>query len=500
MDSGTPPRQLEDGLRDPTDFEDDISELSNPPVSEREAVIRPPRSILHRRSGTGTNMSASSISTKKTAIGLGRRTLGLLLMLVTITMWTVSNFLASSIFADDTYSKPFFVTYLNVGFFTCFLIGPLTKSALGRLGMFPSWTRQRTAEPIYSSLATSSALHPTKPDDDDEDFAHSISTSTQSPRESLLLDESMVLPSHGFGPSPSTPSKLTFRETARLALEFCPLWFASNYFIAACLQYTTVASSTVISATSSVFTLAFGVLFGVESFTFRKLLSVGVCLLGVVLISQVDLSGQNDENRGSFPEKSAAEMAIGDVLALASAMGYGLYTILLKKRIQDESRMDVFVFFGFIGVWDLLLLWPGLAILHWTGIETFEIPSTGKVWWVIMATGAVSLISDVSWTYSMLLTSPLVITVGLSLGIPISILGQMVINGQNSSLLYWLGSVVVAVSFFIVNQESKREAEVADKAIVEAVVPPVIVVEDGEEDDEDEDEGEEGGAPSYEGR
>lgn len=59
----------------------------------------------------------------------------------------------------------------------------------------------------------------------------------------------------------------------------------------------------------------------------------------------------------------------------------------------------------------------------------------------------------------MLLTSPLVITVGLSLTIPLSLLGQMILNSQTSSLTYWIGAGVVLLSFVFINYESKAEEE-----------------------------------------
>jgi solute carrier family 35 protein F5 len=56
----------------------------------------------------------------------------------------------------------------------------------------------------------------------------------------------------------------------------------------------------------------------------------------------------------------------------------------------------------------------------------------------------------------MLLTSPLVVTVGLSLTIPLSLVGQIVLQGEYASVLYWLGAVIVFLSFLIVNHESKE--------------------------------------------
>ncbi len=68
----------------------------------------------------------------------------------------------------------------------------------------------------------------------------------------------------------------------------------------------------------------------------------------------------------------------------------------------------------------------------------------------------ISLISDVAWAYAMLLISPLVVTVGLSLTIPLSLVGQMIINSQTSSVTYWAGAVIVLLSFLFINYESKE--------------------------------------------
>lgn len=67
-----------------------------------------------------------------------------------------------------------------------------------------------------------------------------------------------------------------------------------------------------------------------------------------------------------------------------------------------------------------------------------------------------SFISDISWAYAMLLTTPLVVTVGLSLTIPLSLIGEMVQYGQYSTLLYWIGAAVVVMSFLFINQESRE--------------------------------------------
>lgn len=127
---------------------------------------------------------------------------------------------------------------------------------------------------------------------------------------------------------------------------------------------------------------------GGERFTLKKLLGVLASLAGVILISSVDLSGSNDKNRGSFPHMSRAQIAIGDTFALGSAVLYGVYTIIMKIRIGDEGRVNMPLFFGFVGIFNVLLLWPGFFVLHFTGVETFELPPTKRILAIVLVSDA----------------------------------------------------------------------------------------------------------------
>jgi solute carrier family 35 protein F5 len=66
---------------------------------------------------------------------------------------------------------------------------------------------------------------------------------------------------------------------------------------------------------------------------------------------------------------------LGDALALISALFYALYVILLKVRIGSESRINMQLFFGFVGLFNVLTCWPLGLLLHFTGIEPFGLPS-----------------------------------------------------------------------------------------------------------------------------
>ncbi|KDQ30683.1 hypothetical protein PLEOSDRAFT_1074969 [Pleurotus ostreatus PC15] len=139
---------------------------------------------------------------------------------------------------------------------------------------------------------------------------------------------------------------LTIRETIKLASVFCIFWFIANWSVNAALEYTSVASATILSSMSGFFTLAIGRIFRVETFTMAK---------------------------------------VWDSLALLSAVFYALYVILLKVRIKSESRIDMQLFFGFM-------------FITWS--------------------------SDYIYVLAMLKTTPLVVTVGLSLTIPLAVVGD----------------------------------------------------------------------------
>lgn len=72
----------------------------------------------------------------------------------------------------------------------------------------------------------------------------------------------------------------------------------------------------------------------------------------------------------------------------------------------------------------------------------------------------------------MLLISPLVVTVGLSLTIPLSLVGQMIINSQNSNATYWIGAAIVLLSFLFINYESTDDA-VLDSSVQDLDRPAV---------------------------
>ncbi|KAI1611162.1 putative integral membrane protein [Exophiala viscosa] len=420
-------------------------------------------SSLERNSSRQRLLDApEDATTTPRAAGLARHTLGLILLLCVVFLWTMSNFLGSSLFADRTYAKPFFLTYLNTSMFMLAMIPTLFRIA---------YRRQRKHGDLYMRLRSvfsrrRSYGRPQREAIDSED-SESAAFTGRAKSPSRILDDSNADGHDGQGKQ----KHLGIAPTARLSLTFCFLWFGANYFAMSCLQHTTVASTTILTSTSSFWTLLIGALTRTEKFTWRKLCGVLGSLVGIILISQVDLSAPTADNdtggRGSlfvraedtFPDKSPSEIAFGDALALLSAIIYGVYTVTLKKTTVKAlpRSLNMPLFFGLVGVFNLILLFPLFPVLHYTGIERFRLPPSRRIWTILLVNSVSSLLSDICWAYAMVLTSPLVVTVGLSLTIPLSLVGEMVLQGHYEGWIYWLGAAVVVGSFLFVDHEEREE-------------------------------------------
>jgi solute carrier family 35, member F5 len=389
-----------------------------------------------------------------------------------------------SIFADDSYAKPFFLTYLNGTTFMLAMVPSLTRSGwrAWRSGLWDTRVaelKRKYQRGGWRAVSQDPGANAFQQDERDR-LSKDVENEDSDEGEGLLHSGASEEPDTraGTGDSPRKRTHLALVPTASLAFKFCLLWFTANYFAMACLQYTTVASTTILTSTSSIWTLLIGAVTRTEHFTWRKLFGVLASLFGIMLISKIDMgssdppdtSDTTPETRSAltflatraldpFPSKPPSELLLGDALALLSAILYGIYTVMLKRTtlLALPLELNMPLFFGLVGFFNFLLLLPLFPILHYTGIETFMLPPSARIWWILVLNSVSALASDIAWAYAMVLTSPLVVTVGLSLTIPLSLVGEMVIQGRYEGWVYWLGAGVVVGSFVFVDREERGD-------------------------------------------
>ena len=363
---------------------------------------------------------------------LSRKALGGICLLLVVFIWVASAELIQFIFHDEDFRAPFFLTYFNTSLFSVYLLGFFFRASWwtelggpprfffwlhlcnGResLGLNEESDREITIpSPEGDSLNVGLIPASSKKDDDDE---------------------------QGNEESREPPIPVKMRELALIALGFCPLWFGANYFYNKALDMSQgAASATILSSTSSLFTLSLGFLLGVEVGSLWKLIGVLIALAGVVVVSSVDFDGSGN--------------IFADLMALVGAMIYACYAIYLRVKIPDERALSMPMFFGFVGIINMVLLPPLGVILNFTQVEPFAFPSA-KTFGFLMLNGLIgTVLSDYLWVLAVVWAGATTATVGISLAIPFQILADVAVGNARFNVLFILGALLVGVGFIFVN-------------------------------------------------
>ncbi|XP_042733723.1 solute carrier family 35 member F5 isoform X1 [Lagopus leucura] len=427
-----------------------------------------------------------------------RMALGIVILLLVDVIWVASSELTSYVFTK--YNKPFFSTFAKTSMFVLYLLGFIvwkpwrqqcTRGFRGRHAAFFAdaegyFAACTTDNAVNSSLLETNGLPssfhwmkycsvlnqmlllseplyvPVKFHDLPTEKSGSNNNDTEKTpkkprvRFSNIMEIRQLPSSHALEAKLSrmsypavkeqesilkTVGKLTATQVAKISFFFCFVWFLANFSYQEALSDTQVAIVNILSSTSGLFTLILAAVFPSNSgdrFTLSKLLAVFLSIGGVVL---VNLSGS---------EKSPGRDTIGSLWSLVGAMLYAVYIVMIKRKVDREDKLDIPMFFGFVGLFNLLLLWPGFFLLHYTGFEAFEFPSK-LIWMCIVINGLIgTVLSEFLWLWGCFLTSSLIGTLALSLTIPLSIIADMCMQKVQFSWLFFAGAIPVFFSFFIV--------------------------------------------------
>ncbi|KAG0614085.1 hypothetical protein M758_6G150100 [Ceratodon purpureus] len=236
------------------------------------------------------------------------------------------------------------------------------------------------------------------------------------------------------------------REIAQVSLLICPFWFLAQFTFNLSLRYTSVTSNTILSSASSLFTFLFSLALLNEKFKWSKLLSVFLCMIGTIIVTLADSTGSEGVYKKAW---------WGDILCLFSALVYALYSTLLRKRLPDEEagegKASTALFFGYLGLFNAILLGPVALILHFTGLETFRRLTLSQVGLIVGKGLLDNVLSDYLWAKAVLLTTPTAATTGLTIQVPIAGVVDS-LRGNIPSPLNILGAVAILLGFFGINE------------------------------------------------
>ena len=334
-----------------------------------------------------------------------RQVLGIMLVLLVVVLWTASSVAIQLIFEAAHYRKPFFITYFSSAMLMVYL--PFYSQRLCRL--FNACLGRRTSP--YELVREGGAT--TIPGDE------SLRKAPMSP-----LDELSI------------------------AVRLGALYFAYQICFIIGLELSTVSTVTIISASSGLWTLLFSWLRLGERVGPAKLLATLLSFSGVMFVMRYGSPRHFGRLLSLGGGMHGANPAWGNGVTMVSAMLYGGYAAQLKREVPDETRLPMPYLFGLFGLMSTVFFAPCIPLLHVLHIERFWVPSTTTVLGLLANALLGAVLSNMLLARAMLLASPLIASVGLSLSIPLALASDL-LRGRGSccSTGMQLGTAAVWIGF-----------------------------------------------------
>jgi drug/metabolite transporter (DMT)-like permease len=253
----------------------------------------------------------------------------------------------------------------------------------------------------------------------------------------------------------------------------------SSWYLA--INLTTAGDLTAIYNCSAFFAYAFSVPLLKEPFRWDKIFSVLLSIVGVVVVAYSG-SGQDESqaesstslSRELFTSSSATSSVrpveyphrtLGNIVIGIGAVLYGLYEVLYKRlacppQQVSARRQAAFanVIGSAVGLCTFCILWPIIPLLHFTGIETFELPHGEEVWVFTISVISNALFSG-SFLTLMALTSPVLSSVAALLTTFLVAVVDWLLFGTMISFGGVIGGILIIVAFVLLSYASWKELQ-----------------------------------------
>ncbi|KPM35041.1 hypothetical protein AK830_g11517 [Neonectria ditissima] len=267
------------------------------------------------------------------------------------------------------------------------------------------------------------------------------------------------------------PIRYLVRFTAIIT---CSLTVAGlSWYIAVSL--TTPSDLTAIYNCSAFFAYVFSVPLLKEPLRLDKSVAVLIAIAGVLVVAYGD-------TKPGTKDVEASNRFFGNLVIGVGSVLYGLYEVLYKRFAcppegVSPGRGMIFAntFGSCIGLFTLTVLWVPLPIIHFLGIEKFELPVASTCWLILLAVLANATFSG-SFLVLISLTSPVLSSVAALLTIFIVAIVDWFITGEPLSYAAIFGGAMIIVAFLGLTWSTYREMQEHE------VLEPIVDLSDSDKD------------------
>lgn len=259
------------------------------------------------------------------------------------------------------------------------------------------------------------------------------------------------------------------------------------------LECISVSLSNGVYQIQMIFTIALSVILLHDRLVWAEVVGLSVSLVGIVLLvvppillDDISLEALTCPWRQS----RFHSIVFGLLVTVASAAIGGTY--LVSWRVFDEARgeqasssssspsssaareglVDTQMTLAAVGICNLVLGWPTVFLAHWMDLESFQFPSSGKQWVILLANGLVEYLFDASCAVAIYMTSPVIVAVASPLTAPLAslfdhqfyptiIVSSTTAAPTSTSLWYrlvtrasWFGAAITMLGVFLLQTKS----------------------------------------------
>lgn len=253
----------------------------------------------------------------------------------------------------------------------------------------------------------------------------------------------------------------------------------ASWYVA--VDLTTPSDLTAIYNCSAFFAYVFSIMLLGDKLRLDKAVSVTIAIAGVLVVAYGDTKdpkhssphGGSSGGGGSSPTNENGDDStgnrtrlVGNLIIGVGSILYGLYEVLYKKWAcppegTSPGRGMIFAntVGSLIGLFTLTVLWIPLPILHFTGLERFELPH-GKTAALLCISTISNAIFSGSFLVLMSLTSPVLSSVAALLTIfLVAITDSLLHPDESLSAAAIGGGSMIIVAFAMLSWATYREMD-----------------------------------------
>lgn len=374
---------------------------------------------------------------------------GFLCLLVLVITWVITVQLANMVMKGSDYDHPLFVAAIDGMFFVIFG-GRMPFRAL-KYGFRIFFRR------LHVLFGTNESVPLLDPNDTRVSYGSGVSDDDFSSNIDKIDGKTAVVHVRS---AESEPKPLRTGNIVAMGAVIAFIYFISGACATTALKYTSGSNETVLSTTSSLFSLLLGVLFSVEKFTWSKLAAIATSICGICLVTFLDKTTSEMVTGVLGLGSASLEAVLGNFLCLLAAMAYSGFLVLMKWMLgrQEKSKDCDAIMYTTLGLSTIAFVPPILFLADLFGVEEFSFPHDPKIFAAVFFCGLLNAVSDYCASVAYLLTSPLVTSLSLSTAIPLSMIcDSFFFQTVHISPWYYVGILMIFTSFVFTSVEDESE-------------------------------------------